>query len=54
MIAEEVHAILPEVINYNDQNEIDSVSYGRLTAVLIEAVKEQQQQINELKALLGK
>ena len=54
VIAEEVEQILPEVINYNKENQADSVSYGRLTAVLIEAIKEQQQQIEELKSLLGK
>jgi hypothetical protein len=54
VIAEEVEKILPEVINYNDDGQVDAVSYGRLTAVLIEAIKEQQKQIDELKSLLGK
>lgn len=54
VIAEEVSAIYPDVVKYNAAGNPDSVSYGRLTAVLIEAVKEQQQQINELKALLVK
>jgi len=30
-----------------------SVQYGNIVAVLIEAVKEQQKQIEELKAKLG-
>ncbi len=54
VIAEEVEKIIPEVINYNENNQVDSVSYGRLTAILIEAIKEQQKQIDELKSLLGK
>jgi hypothetical protein len=54
VIAEEVEKIIPEVIKYNDDNQVDSVSYGRLTAILIEAIKEQQKQIDELKSLLGK
>lgn len=53
VIAEEVASVLPEVIGTKGDGTIDSVSYGRLTAVLIEAVKEQQKQINELKELLN-
>ena len=33
----------------NSENEIDSISYTRLAAVLIGAIKEQQIQINKLK-----
>jgi len=50
LIAEEVNEILPDVVIKNEEGEPDSVSYGRLTAVLIEAVKDLQTQINELKA----
>jgi hypothetical protein len=50
LIAEEVNEILPDVVIKNEEGEPDSVSYGRLTAVLIEAVKDLQSQINELKA----
>jgi len=49
LIAEEVNEILPDVVIKNEEGEPDSVSYGRLTAVLIEAVKDLQAQINELK-----
>ena len=31
-----------------------SVDYGNITALLIEAIKEQQKQIDELKALIKK
>ncbi|TAK37438.1 MAG: hypothetical protein EPO30_10750, partial [Lysobacteraceae bacterium] len=43
LIAEEVGAVLPEVVEY-EENGIDakSVDYARLVSVLIEAVKEQQ------------
>ena len=54
VIAEEVADIVPEIIKFTKSGEADSVSYGRITALLIEAIKEQQQQINELKALLSK
>jgi hypothetical protein len=50
LIAEEVNEILPDVVIKNEEGEPDSVSYGRITAVLIEAVKDLQSQINELKA----
>jgi len=50
LIAEEVNKILPDVVLKNEEGQPDSVSYGRLTAVLIEAVKDLQSQINELKA----
>jgi hypothetical protein len=48
VIAEEVAVVLPEVLKYNSDGEPDSVSYGRLTAILIEAIKQQQNQIKEL------
>ena len=52
VIAEEVYDILPEVVLKNEEGDIDSVSYGRIVGVLIEAIKEQQKQIEELKALI--
>jgi len=52
LIAEEINEILPEAVLKNKEGEPDSVSYGRITAVLIEAIKEQQKQIEELKALI--
>jgi len=48
LIAEEVNEILPDVVLKNSEGEPDSVSYGRITAVLIEAIKDLQQQINVL------
>lgn len=51
VIAQEVEAVLPEVISVADTG-IKSVSYGNLIAVLIEAIKDQQKQIDELKTLI--
>jgi hypothetical protein len=50
LIAEDVGAVVPEVVAY-EENGVDakSVDYARLTALLIEAVKEQQQTIEQLK-----
>ncbi|EDM35230.1 phage related tail fiber protein [Pedobacter sp. BAL39] len=49
MIAQEIKAAFPEAV-FTDQKGILSVDYGKLVAPLIEGHKEQQQQINELKA----
>ncbi|NOY61528.1 MAG: hypothetical protein GXO75_21665 [Calditrichaeota bacterium] len=50
LIAEEVGEVIPEVVAY-EENGIDakSVDYARLVAVLIEGMKEQQKQIDQLK-----
>ena len=51
MIAEEVGKVFPEVVQYEaDGKNAEGMDYGKLTTVLVEAVKEQQKQINALKA----
>ena len=47
VIAQEVEEIVPELVSESDG--IKNVSYGNITALLIEAIKEQQEQINNLK-----
>jgi hypothetical protein len=49
-----VKKVLPEVVvpSAIDKN-YDTVHYDRLVALLIAAVQEQQQQIDELKSKLG-
>jgi hypothetical protein len=49
LIAEELNEILPDLVIKNQEGEPDSVSYGRITAVLIEAIKELKMEIEELK-----
>jgi hypothetical protein len=53
VIAEEVGEVVPEVVSY-DKNGKDAqgVDYSRLTALLIEATKEQQQEIQGLRSEL--
>jgi hypothetical protein len=46
VIAQEVEKVLPEVVT---DGEYKSVAYGNIVGVLIEAIKEQQKQIDELK-----
>ena len=48
VIAQEIEKIIPEVV-ITDSNGIKSVAYGNLIGLLIEAIKEQQKQINILK-----
>ncbi|RLD74169.1 MAG: hypothetical protein DRJ07_19920, partial [Bacteroidetes bacterium] len=48
VIAQEVEKVLPELVK-TDTDGYKAVAYDKLTAVLIEAVKEQQKQIEELK-----
>ena len=49
VIAQEVEAVLPELILENEDDGLKSVAYSELTAVLINAIKEQQQIIEDLK-----
>lgn len=51
VIAQEVEKIIPEVV-ITDSNGIKSVAYGNLVGLLIEAIKEQQEEINTLKVQL--
>ena len=49
LIAEEVGSVVPEVVAYEENGQdAKGVDYARLTALLIEAVKEQQAQIRQL------
>jgi hypothetical protein len=52
VIAQELEQEYPELVATDDQG-MKSVAYANLTAVLIEAVKEQQQVIDHLKAELA-
>jgi len=52
-IAQEVEKVLPEVVTYDEKIDRYGVSYGNVTALLVEAIKEQQKQIDELKAKLA-
>ncbi|MEQ1642258.1 MAG: tail fiber domain-containing protein [Pyrinomonadaceae bacterium] len=47
LIAEETEAVDPLLVTYNQDGQIQGVKYGQLTVVLINAVKEQQSQIEK-------
>jgi hypothetical protein len=48
LIAQEVEQVLPEVVKLNGVKDYKTVEYDKIVAVLIEAIKEQQQQIDSL------
>lgn len=48
VVAQEVLAVIPELISETDQG-LYTVAYGNMAALFIEAIKEQQAQIEELK-----
>lgn len=52
VIAQEVEAVLPEVVTTRD-NGYKAVRYEKMIALLIEGMKEQQAQIDMLKAKVG-
>jgi uncharacterized protein YidB (DUF937 family) len=51
VIAQELEEVVPQLV-HTDEEGMKSVAYGNITAVLIEALKEQQAQIEELKSRL--
>lgn len=52
-LAQEVKSVIPQAVSVGSDG-IHGVDYSRLTSVLVEAVKAQQVQIEELKAILKK
>jgi len=54
LIAQDVEKILPELVKTEtDELETKSVNYQNMVVVLIEAVKDQQKQIDELKTIIN-
>ena len=52
VLAQDMEAILPEVVlTADDEMQTKSVDYGKITSVLIEAIKELKKEINELKGV---
>jgi hypothetical protein len=52
LIAQEVRAIIPEVVTGDEAKETLGLNYAELVPVLINAVKEQQKEIDELKKMV--
>mgnify|MGYP005620854177 CR=1 FL=1 len=57
LIAQEVEQILPQVVEETDYmwegDKMKSIGYGKIVGLLVEAIKEQQAQIEDLKTRLG-
>jgi hypothetical protein len=54
VVAEDVDQVVPEVVSHDPKtHEAQGVDYSRLAALLIEAVKSQQAEIQQLKAQIG-
>jgi len=49
LIAEEVAEILPSIVARDSEGNPDSIMYSRLTAYLVQAIKELKSEINDLK-----
>jgi hypothetical protein len=53
VIAQEVDEVLPEAVSYAKDIDEYGVKYGNLGGLFIEAFKEQQRQIEELKSIIN-
>jgi hypothetical protein len=53
VIAQEVEQVFPELV-HTDTDGTKSVEYGNMIAPLIEAIKEQQKEIDELRDTVKK
>ncbi|MCB0731345.1 MAG: tail fiber domain-containing protein, partial [Ignavibacteriae bacterium] len=49
VIAQEIEELIPEVV-FTDEDGFKSVEYSKITAVLINAIQEQQEMIENLKS----
>jgi hypothetical protein len=49
LIAEDVFDILPNIVTKNQDGKVDGITYTKLTAYLIEAIKELKTEIDTLK-----
>ena len=51
--AEDVEKIDPLLVTYNKEGQVEGVKYDRINVVLVNAIKEQQQQINAQQKQIG-
>jgi hypothetical protein len=54
VIAQDVEKVLPEAVRDNAETGFKSVAYGNMVGLLVEAIKEQQSQIDKLEAQVKK
>jgi hypothetical protein len=53
VIAQDVNEVLPEVVNTDKETGMMSVAYGNMSGLLIEAIKELVNKVNELEKQLN-
>jgi hypothetical protein len=53
VIAQETQSVVPEVVKYSEGTDEYGVTYGNFAGLFIEAFKEQQKQIEELKSIIN-
>jgi hypothetical protein len=53
-LAQDVESVIPEAVITNDSTKIKSMAYTAIIPYLVEAIKEQQAQIETLKKLVNK
>ena len=49
VIAQEMQEVVPEVVNHNEEKDVYTVDYDGLVGVLIEAIKDLKNEVEELK-----
>ena len=53
-IAQEAVDVIPELVDYNEENDSYGMQYAPVTALLVEAVKEQNDEIRSLREMNDK
>ena len=53
LVAEDVAKVEPLLTTMNDKGQVEGVKYDRVGVVLVNAVKEQQTQIEELRRIVN-
>jgi hypothetical protein len=54
VLAQDVEEILPEIVTERELTGYKAIKYEKITPLLIEAIKEQQDRINRLEAMIDK
>jgi hypothetical protein len=52
-LAQDVFEVIPEAVSYDEDADVFSMNYLRIIPILVEAIKEQQTQIEDLKQTLA-
>jgi hypothetical protein len=52
VIAQELKEVLPDLVVYDEEEKLYAVNYIEMIPILVEAIKEQQEQIEELQAAI--